>query len=379
VGASVAVFCQLLWGDAAVERRARLEVQSLTDAGFQVPILTQQPVPDRARERWPALVSLDPVVAEPSRPFALHTSTKLLSFIAASARFARSNLRRGVEAAIAHSPAGIVGALPFARVRQVPLIYVCHTSPPPRSQQLPARHRLPTRVVISTIEGAALRFADLVVCPSPSSRDYYAQLRRGPTISVENPIDTERFSPDPSRTRDVDILFVGRLAAEKGAAVLLRAVARIPRPLRTVIIGAGTQRSELERLASLCPGEVSFTGVVPNRELVDWFRRTRIVAVPSFSEAAGMVPVEAMASGTPVLASRVSGLVDTVVDGRNGWLVSAGDDAAWAAKLNKLLTDDARLRAAGAEGVETARRFDRRAFSERLVAEYGLSAHTREA
>jgi D-inositol-3-phosphate glycosyltransferase len=115
-------------------------------------------------------------------------------------------------------------------------------------------------------------------------------------------------------------------------------------------------------------------GTVPNRELPDWFRRARLVAVPSFTEAAGMVPVEAMASGTPVVASRVTGLVDTVVDEQNGWLVPAGDEAAWAAKLDKLLADDQRLRTAGVQAVETARRFDRTTFAERCLAAYGLRA-----
>ena len=111
MSASVAVLCQLLWGDAAVERRARLEIQSLLDAGFGVPILTQQPVVGRASERWPAIVELEPTVAPPAKVFARHTSTKLLAFTLAAGRFARSHFRGDLVAAISHSPAGIVGWL----------------------------------------------------------------------------------------------------------------------------------------------------------------------------------------------------------------------------------------------------------------------------
>jgi glycosyltransferase involved in cell wall biosynthesis len=230
------------------------------------------------------------------------------------------------------------------------------------------------RTVSAAVERIAIRAADLVVCPAPSSRDFYAQMRPGrPTIVLENPIDTERFRADFSVEKDLDPLYVGRLSAEKGRAVLLRAVALTGRPLRLAMVGAGSEWPVLEKIAATCEASIVFAGVVPNHELPSWYQRARLVAVPSFTEAAGVVPVEAMASGTPVIASEVTGLIDLVIDGVNGWLVPPGDERAWATKLHELLADDEELRRAGKKAMSTAQRFDGRRFASRVVDAYRAS------
>ena len=224
-----------------------------------------------------------------------------------------------------------------------------------------------------SLEWVALRAADIVVCPAPSSRDFYAARRRSKsTIAVENPVDLDRFSPDATVARDVDVLYVGRLAQEKGPAVMLEALATSGVSRRTVVAGQGAEREHLETLAKTCPGTIEFTGAVPNEDLPSWYRRTRVVVVPSFTEAAGMVPVEAMASGTPVIASRVGGLVDTVTDGENGWLVPPGDAAALASALDRVLADDDLLARVGRAAQHSVGRFDARTFGPRAIAAYGL-------
>jgi glycosyltransferase involved in cell wall biosynthesis len=118
---------------------------------------------------------------------------------------------------------------------------------------------------------------------------------------------------------------------------------------------------------------VGFPGVVAHEELPALFRRARLVVVPSFTEAAGMVPVEAMACGTPVVASRVGGLADTIADGENGWLVPPGDVDALAAVLDRLLSHPVELERVGRVARASVDRFDARTFGARMIEAYGRS------
>jgi spore coat protein SA len=105
--------------------------------------------------------------------------------------------------------------------------------------------------------------------------------------------------------------------------------------------------------------DVCFLGAVPDGELPDLYRRAAVVAVPSVhrtcygrevavSELLGLTTVEAMASGTPVVASRVGGLTEVIVDGVTGYLVEPGDIAHMRDRLRVLLDEPALARRLGA-------------------------------
>jgi glycosyltransferase involved in cell wall biosynthesis len=368
------MFCALLWGNAAVERRARAEIEALTLVGCHVRALTQNPAPSGAADRWPAVAAIHPEVAPPSRVLRRTTSGKLISFVLASFDAVRRWTRvGGVDVVISHTPTAILSAWPWTRSRARRSVYVCHTPPRPRGEPRRARHRPLAQVLWNMVERQALTTADLVVCPSPSSRDFYAQFRPGrETLSLENPIDISRFRPDPNARRDIDVLFVGRLSAEKGADVLLHAAAKVERPLRMVLIGQGRERERLEELAATLPGDCELIARVDNDELPRWYQRARVVVVPSFTEAGPVVPLEAMACGTPIIASAVTGLVDLVDHGENGWLFPPGDAVALAGVMSRVLPDDSALQASGERAVLTAHRMTSSAFRTRVPIDYGV-------
>src|SRR5262249_8308362 len=141
------------------------------------------------------------------------------------------------------------------------------------------------------------------------------------------------------------VLYVGRLRRYKGVDALLDAFvqvrARLPEA-RLTVLGDGPHRSVLERRAAkLGLGEsVLFTGFVPSAEKA----RRRISAwvspLPSPKEGWGLTVVESNACGTPVVASRSPGLVDSVRDGESGLLVPHGDARALADALLAILTDE---------------------------------------
>jgi glycosyltransferase involved in cell wall biosynthesis len=135
---------------------------------------------------------------------------------------------------------------------------------------------------------------------------------------------------------------VGRLSSEKGFDVAVRALRTLP-DCDLVVVGVGPRRGELEALArSLGVAErVSFDGWVP----WPWteHRCFDAVLVPSRYEGFGLVAVEAMAAGMPVVASKVAGLAEVVTDGVTGLLVDPDDPAALAGAVRRVL-DDADLR-----------------------------------
>jgi glycosyltransferase involved in cell wall biosynthesis len=164
---------------------------------------------------------------------------------------------------------------------------------------------------------------------------------------------------------DFVALFVGRLVERKGVDVLLRAVARLPGslPLRVVIVGDGPERGRLEALARELglDTRVRFSGRVSAAELERSYRAARVFVLPAVvdrrgdTEGLGVVLLEAMSYGVPVVASRTGGITDIVEDGANGILVEPGDPDALAAALERLARDPvlaSRLGEAGRRTVE---------------------------
>jgi glycosyltransferase involved in cell wall biosynthesis len=166
-------------------------------------------------------------------------------------------------------------------------------------------------------------------------------------------VDPVRYWPEPRAQRD-GLLFVGRLTPHKGIDVLIRA---LPPDARLTIVGSEGHDPDLpergypELLRSLAVGRrVRFAGAVDDAELASLYRRAVALVLPSVertcygrtiavSELLGLVALEAMASGTPVIASRVGGLPEVIEDGETGFLITPGDVAGLRHRMETLLDD----------------------------------------
>lgn len=163
------------------------------------------------------------------------------------------------------------------------------------------------------------------------------------------------FVPDGSPRSPAEILFVGRLVPGKGADILLRALpailARQPDATLTVV-GAGPERDRLADLAQQLGvgARVSFMGPVPHAALAAHYRRAALLVLPSREEGFGLVLVEALGCGCPVVASDIPALRDLLCEGGAGRLFRAGDVENLAHTLIALLSDDAARHALGARG-----------------------------
>ena len=166
-------------------------------------------------------------------------------------------------------------------------------------------------------------------------------------------VDTELFQPmDPAKAKDLLelppdplLLHVGRLQPIKGLETLLEAMTAVPEPAYLLIVGGEQDEPEnghgaamRQQVAALgLEKRVRFLRAQPQRRLRLFYAAAAATVMPSYYESFGMVALEAMACGSPVVASRVGGLTTTVQDGVTGRLVPEADPAALAAAITGLL------------------------------------------
>ena len=169
-------------------------------------------------------------------------------------------------------------------------------------------------------------------------------------------------TPPESRTAPT-IVFLGRLRRYKGAQIAIRALPRILSQVpdaTLVVAGDGPYRGELESLARALgvSEKVRFLGAVSQAQKVAALNAAQVAVNPSPKEGWGLTVIEANACGTPVVASRSPGLVESVRDGETGILVPHGDVVALADGTVRLLRDsELRLKLAQA-AIRWARTFD---------------------
>ncbi|WP_433654774.1 glycosyltransferase [Nocardia sp. CA-128927] len=154
-----------------------------------------------------------------------------------------------------------------------------------------------------------------------------------PSTVISPPVRIDRFTPDPTIVREDFFLFAGRLVPYKRADLAIRAAQRAG--CRLVILGDGRHRQYLQTIAG---PETTFLGAASDAALLDMYRRCRAVLMPGIEDF-GIVPVEAMACGTPVLAVGTGGALDTVLPGLTGEHVESGDDSTVIDGLARLLRD----------------------------------------
>jgi len=165
------------------------------------------------------------------------------------------------------------------------------------------------------------------------------------------PADVSLFSPAGTRATD-RLLFVGRLSAQKGLDVLLRALAELPGDVSLDVVGDGVEAVTLRQLAvSLgLASRVRWHSPVPQTKLVDFYRVATALVVPSVHEGLGLVAVEALLCQTPVVAFDSGGLRDIVIDGATGILVRPVSATSLAAAVSDLLRREDRGASLGRVG-----------------------------
>lgn len=252
------------------------------------------------------------------------------------------------------------------------------------------------------VERAAIATADRVVALSPTDKRQMVEHYGGCAQKIEvvpGGVDLARFAPGSRAAArrtlglpgdDGLVLFVGRIQRLKGIEVLIRAAGElelrggIGRRLRVLIVGgqpAGSQQRspeqrELARLREITARlgldeVVRFVGAVPQARLPLYYRAADAVVMPSSYESFGLVAAEAMACGTPVVASQVGGLRSLIQDGRTGYLIPWRNPELFADKLAQILRRPALAAELGRNAALAMRAMSWGAAAEHLLGLYG--------
>ncbi len=226
-------------------------------------------------------------------------------------------------------------------------------------------------------ERLAVRRAQVVVATSRYSRDRIVEaygIPAGKIVIVPEPIDLLRWREQgngPAPANPPAILSVAHMYPRKNLERLLQAFAELSAagvPFQGWIVGDGPRRRAWERLRDRLGlgGAVQFLGTLPWRELRERYGRAALFCLPSRQEGFGIVFVEAMASGLPVVAARAAAVPETVAEGETALLVEPDDPRGLAEALARLLTDSGLRREFGAAGRRRAERFE----ADRVAGEF---------
>jgi D-inositol-3-phosphate glycosyltransferase len=269
----------------------------------------------------------------------------------------------GVSYDLIHSHywlSGRLGAL-FAEHWGIPLVSMFHTLAQLKNRVAESAAEREQEVRFE-IERRTMAASDCVVAATDIDRrqilGHYGPL--APIRVIPGGVNLEHFRPlgravcrQELGWRDGPsvLLFVGRIQRLKGLEVLLRAFERLnDLDARLVIVGGqpatAHESREIARLQHLATrlgieGRTSFVGAVAHEQLPTYYSAADVTVMPSSYESFGLVAVESLACGTPVVATRVGGLRSIVRDGDSGLLVPWRDADLFAGRLRALLEDDA--------------------------------------
>jgi glycosyltransferase involved in cell wall biosynthesis len=212
----------------------------------------------------------------------------------------------------------------------------------------------PEEVRPSLWQRISLAGATVIACNSQAARDLLRARFPNAVPSVAVPNAVERAEEHLPLVPDGPLFvigLVGRLAASKRVDRFLRSVAalRVRHPaLRAEIVGDGPERTALQALSRQLGLDdvVTFAGETPALPVL---RRFDVLCLTSDAESMPNVLLEAAAAGVPVVATRVGGVAEIVVDGRTGYLVDCHDDAGFQERVSMLLADPARRAVMGRE------------------------------
>jgi glycosyltransferase involved in cell wall biosynthesis len=210
-------------------------------------------------------------------------------------------------------------------------------------------------------------FADGFIASSSETKEaqigYGADPRR---ISISLlTVDTEKFAEDLSRYEKKEtpcpaILFCGYLIKLKGADLLIRALSKIKSDFRLDVVGSGVEEANLKELVrELGIGsKVNFHGYISRSEIARYYKNADIFVFPGLNDAFGLVLVEAITAGLPVISSLYAGgSRDTVDEGVNGFIIDPSDEKDFADKIDILLGDKALRLKMGAYSLEKSKIF----------------------
>jgi phosphatidylinositol alpha-mannosyltransferase len=356
----VGLVCPYTWDvPGGVQAHVRDLAETLLSLGHSVDVAT--PADDDA-DLPPYVTSMGRAVSVP-----YNGSVARLSFGPVTAARVRKWLRNGeFDVLHIHEPfAPSVSVLALWSARG-PVVGTFHASVERSRALLAAKHGLQP----------ALEKIHARIAVSPAARKYVVEHLGGSVVLIPNGVSVARFSaaePLPGWPGEGGAVgFLGRIdEPRKGLSVLLDALALMRRPARLLVAGPGDVEEVTFDLPDAVRERVTFLGQVSEEDKRRFFHSVDVYCAPNTGgESFGIVLIEALAAGTPIVASELDAFRRVLDEGDAGELVPPEDPAALALALDSLLSDAARRRAVAKRGSALVRRYDWPAIAEAIVGVY---------
>jgi glycosyltransferase involved in cell wall biosynthesis len=239
----------------------------------------------------------------------------------------------------------------------LPMIVTLHTWVGPGSIELQTFYsgrRIPgplfslMRSYVKATVGRMLERADCVTTVSKALVNELHGLRGIDPASIKvlgNGVDAEAFEPRKAKPNEKIVLYTGRLAYNKGLVELVEAARHVLRKypeVSFVLTGRGPIESELRGMIAKMNMSNNFrlVGFVERARLIELYQNATVYVFPSYYEGLPTSVLEAMACGTPVVASAIDGIPEVVIDGKNGFIVPVKNPKAIASVIVRLLEDE---------------------------------------
>ncbi len=366
------------------------------------------PVDVFTRAQDPKIVGMRPlgenarVIHIPAGPLAYYDKNLIFDHLPEFTEGVRKFTQRaGISYDVIHSHYWLSGlvAKELRALWGVPMVQMFHTLGYMKNQVAQRAEEKETETRLKA-EGDIMGFSDRLVACTPIEKEQMVRLYGADPKKIEVipcGVDLTLFHPYPCREAKAYlelplerkmVLFVGRIEPLKGIDTLLKAVALatdglpdLCGHLSLTIIGglpdptSETVEQEMRRLRRLksklgIDDLVTFLGAEDQDTLPYYYSAAEVCVVPSRYESFGMVALEAMACGTPVVASKVGGLTFTVEEGATGYLVPEDDPAALAERLKLLLTDPELRRRMGEKGTQVAQNYSWPLIADQIISLY---------
>jgi len=191
------------------------------------------------------------------------------------------------------------------------------------------------------------RSSEIYLAVSNNTAKLAKELGANEVKILPNGVDINKFTFNSQNREENLILFVGRFERRKGIQLLLNSLSFLKTPVNLVIIGPHLNDEYSEEVISQIKAEnkkekhtIDYLGSVNLDDLVKWLQKASIFVCPSLSESFGIVNVEAMSCGTPVIASNIEGIRDIIESDKNGILVPSNDPIKLAEAIQHLLDNE---------------------------------------
>ena len=224
------------------------------------------------------------------------------------------------------------------------------------SQQIDQLHGKITGNISKKYEQDALTWADAITVISKEAFDYYTSLGYK-VFQVPNAIDIASLSQNEDRIYPKQVIFAGRLSAEKGIDTLIEIGKKLSSDIQLIILGTGPEEQKIKNLAKN-QKNIHYLGYQNKENTISLIRGSDILIQPSLKEGISSTILESMACGTIVVASNVGGNAELIENGINGIIKDPNDPDSFVEQITSLLKNKELRKSLKNRAQETVKKYD---------------------